>query len=283
MYKKIGLALAFSPRCEAMLTEAYRLKKLFGAELVCIHIGPRGVEEEQFMRDVLNKVGIAEDEVSQVWDEGDPGKLILHHCKKQQIDLLIAGALKKENILKYYIGSIARKIIRRASCSVLMLVSPSTEPKPFKKIVINGTDGVKDLKTIKKGVKLAHLDGAQQTHIFKDIQGYGLSMMLASEETEEEFAETRRSIIQQEIEEIKELLSTIDTFNVPINIKVAGGKEGYQLWKFTRKVKADLLVTRSPGRKLRIFDRIFPHYLEMLMSDLPANLLLDHNKSSWTI
>ena len=55
MYKKIGLALAFSPRCQAMLAEAYRLKKLFDSELFCIHIGPKGKAEEEFLTDVLDK------------------------------------------------------------------------------------------------------------------------------------------------------------------------------------------------------------------------------------
>ena len=70
MYKKIGLALAFSPRCQAMLAEAYRLKKLFEAELYCIHIGPKGKAEEEFLDDVLQKVSIKKDEVNILWEEG---------------------------------------------------------------------------------------------------------------------------------------------------------------------------------------------------------------------
>jgi len=283
MYKKIGLALAFSPRCHAMLAEAKRLKNLFDAELVCIHIGSKGPAEIKFMDDALLEAGLNKKDLTLIWDEGDPIKLILLHCKKEGIDLLVAGALKKENMLKFYIGSIARKIIRKADSSVLMLTNPSTNPKPFKKIVINGTDGQQDLKTITKAIKLAHLEEAQHTHIFKDIHGYGLSVMLATEETEKEHAESRKHLIQQEIEEMQDLLSGIDTFNVPINIKVAGGKEGYQLRKFTEKVNADLLVVHAPTRKFGIFDRIFPNYLESITSDLPTNLLIDHNKSSWRI
>ena len=283
MYKKIGLALAFSPRCQAMLAEANRLKKLFEAELVCIHIGPKEPAEQKFMDEVLEKAGLKKSDITLIWDEGDPIKQLLSHCKKEQVDLLVAGALKKENLLKYYIGSIARKIIRKADSSVLMLINPSENPQPFKKIVINGTDGQRDLKTIKKAIKLAHLENAEHTHIFKDIQGYGLSVMLAGEDSEKEVAESRRHLIQQEMEEINDLLSGIDTFNVPINVKVAGGKEGYQLRKFTEKVGADLLVVQSPSRKLGIFDRIFPHYIESITSDLPTNLLIDHNKSSWSI
>ena len=47
----------------------------------------------------------------------------LHEEKK--IDLLILGAVKREQILKYYVGSIARKITRQAKCSILLLIKPS--------------------------------------------------------------------------------------------------------------------------------------------------------------
>lgn len=283
MYKRIGLALAFSPRCQAMLAEAYRLKQLFDAELICIHIGPKGKPEEDYMDKVLEKANIGKDEVKLFWEEGRPIKKILSICKRENIDLLVAGALRKENLLKYYIGSIARRIIRKSSCSVLMLINPSERPHSFKKIIINGSDGAKDLKTIQKGIKMAHLEDASYTCIFKDVHGYALSLMMATEETESEFSERRRDFVQQEVDEMKDLLTSIDTFNVNINIKIAGGKEGYELWKFVTKTNADLLVVKAPERKLAFLDRIFPHYLEMIMSDLPSNLLLDHTKSTWKI
>ncbi len=277
MYKKIGVALAFSPRCQAMLAEAFRLKKLFEAELFCIHIGPKGTSEKEYMSNVLNKAGIKEEEIHLIWDEGKPIKKILQICKAEGIDLLVAGALQKEKLFNFYIGSVARKIIRKAGCSVLMLTNPSTDPKPFEKIVINGSDGVKDLKTIRRGIKLAHLEKASQTHIFKDIQGYGLSLIMSTEESEAEFAERRRELVHREIDEMNDLINTIDTYDVHINIKVAGGKEGHELKKFVEKIHADLLVMKAPERQLRFFDRIFPHYIEVIMADLPSNLLIDHN------
>ncbi len=277
MYKKIGLALAFSPRCQAMLAEAFRLKKLLNAELYCIHIGPKGEAESEYMDDVLAKAGIKKDNIHLIWEEGKPIKKILQICKTEKIDLLVAGALQKENLFNFYIGSVARKIIRKAGCSVLMLTHPSTEPTSFNKIVINGSDGIKDLKTIQRGIKLAHLEKIPQAFIFKDIQGYGLSLMMSTEESEAEFAERRRELVHQEMDEMNDLINTIDTYDVHVNIKVAGGKEGFELKKFVEKINADLLVVKAPERQLKFFDRIFPHYLEVIMTDLPSNLLIDHN------
>jgi hypothetical protein len=44
-FRKIGLALAFSPRMEALLAEASRLKKLWNTELVLINVGHHGDKE----------------------------------------------------------------------------------------------------------------------------------------------------------------------------------------------------------------------------------------------
>ena len=42
--RKIGLAIAFSPRLEALLAEAGLLKTMWNAELLLIHVGDHGLE-----------------------------------------------------------------------------------------------------------------------------------------------------------------------------------------------------------------------------------------------
>jgi nucleotide-binding universal stress UspA family protein len=76
-----------------------------------------------------------------VWEKGNPAKKIISVAKKEKIDLLIAGALQRENVVKFYFGSIARKLIRKSTCSLLMLINPANPAKAFRRIVINGTEG----------------------------------------------------------------------------------------------------------------------------------------------
>jgi hypothetical protein len=80
------------------------LKELWNAELVLIHVGHRGQKEEKSLRDLLDKTKLNNDErVTIVWESGKPGDRILAACKKENVDLLIAGALKKENLVQYYL------------------------------------------------------------------------------------------------------------------------------------------------------------------------------------
>lgn len=276
MYKKIGVAVAFSPRCEAIIGEAARLQKLFGAELILIHVGEAQPDEKHYLEELIDSTGIERDKVNIVWEHGNAASKILRVGREEKIDLLVAGALHRENLVKFYFGSIARKLIRNSNCSILMLVNPSFQPRPFKHIVINGTEGENYSRTIERGLMLARLEKAKQVHIFKGIKLFGLSMALSGEEeNEHEQEETRRDIVSQEISEIDHILENFDTKGLKINVKVAAGKPGYELRKFTKRVHADLLIVKSPTHRLNLFDRLFPHYLELVMEDLPSNLLID--------
>ncbi|HEY9046011.1 MAG TPA: universal stress protein, partial [Ohtaekwangia sp.] len=140
-FHKIGLALAFSPRTPALLAEAARLKRMWNAELILIHVGDHGEKERMLLAELLKEVNLyLEKDVQVFWESGKPSERVLSTCKRENVDLLIAGALKKENLVQYYLGTVARKFLRKSDCSVLMLTDPSTTPHPFKDIVVNAED-----------------------------------------------------------------------------------------------------------------------------------------------
>ena len=135
-FKKIALAIAFSPRLEALLFETARLQRIWQAELILIHVGNTSSKDSDTLNGLLQKAGIRHESVMVKWVYGNPADQILWVCKSEKIDLLIAGAMKKENLIKYYLGTVARKILRKAPRSVVVLLYPSVEPKPIRKIVV---------------------------------------------------------------------------------------------------------------------------------------------------
>src|SRR4051812_3602555 len=108
MIRTIGLAIAFSPTAEQMLAEAYHLARQFNCRLVLIHVGARGNDEEERIYSMLQSRGISKALVTIRWEQGDAAKAILKACDAENVDLLVAGALRKENLLHYYLGTIAR-------------------------------------------------------------------------------------------------------------------------------------------------------------------------------
>ena len=142
--KKILIGIAFSPNLKANLFEALRLANMFNAQLVGVHVGEKSSEKENKLKTLLKDSPKLHCTLKTIWQEGKPIDVILQTSKKEQIDLLILGALQQENLYKYYVGSIARELTRKAPCSVLLLIKPSIERVPCKHIVVNG---LKDLKT----------------------------------------------------------------------------------------------------------------------------------------
>ena len=51
------------------------------------------------------------------------------------------------------------------------------------------------------------------------------------------------------------------------------GRRGYSIGHFARVKRADLLIMNAPN-KLTLLDRLFPHDLEYILSDLPTDVLI---------
>lgn len=278
-FQKIGLAIGFSPTSEAMLAEAARLTLLYQANLVLIHVGDQGPTEDQLMNDLLKKAGLENSSAKICWEDGKPADSILKVCQREKIDLLIAGALKKENLVGYYIGTIARQIMRKADCSFLMITNPATSPASYKNIVVNAEDSPYVTEAISAACELGLKEQSNWVHIVRELKMYGLTMAAADQCTEEEYDDMRQHLVKDEIDKVEEILSRIPHNKLKVNIKMVSGKAGFELSKFAQRKNADLLIVGAPRRRFSVFDRVFPHDLEYIFGDMPCNLLVIHPKT----
>lgn len=274
MYKKLGLALAFSPTCAALLAEASRLQKLYKSELILIHVGIKDEENELRMNEYIRQAGMRTEAVTVVWKLGKPARVIIKTCRKYQIDLLIAGALRKENLINYYIGSIARKIIRKAPCSVLIFTEPSTLGKKINRMLIDVENTPLLSKVIEVGLQQARMRKVSFIHFVREMKLYGLSMSVLSEYSMDELSDHRKNLIEQEIKRIDKRLEKYDLTGFRKRIKILTGKAGYELRKYARKSDIDLMVIGALENKLSFVDRLFMNNLEFIVEDIPCNLLI---------
>lgn len=272
--RKIGLALAFSPRMEAIMAEAMRLVHLYNSHLVLVHVGDKSKEADEKVTQLISNYNLEKERIKILWKKGDPAESILKACHEEGVDLLIAGALRKENIMQHYLGSIARKILRKANCSVLMLTNPVLDPKPFSNIVVNAEDSAYVQEALSMACSIAEHDQAAWVHVVREVKLYGLSMAAVDDCTEEEYNEVRNGLLKTEIESVEQLLHKVPHAGVKINIKLLSGKSGFELSKFAQRKQADLLVVGASPRRFFLFDRVFTHDLEYIFQDLPCNLLI---------
>ena len=277
-FKKIVLAVAFSPTASTMVHIGGQLSQYFHAQLVIVHVGTHGAEQEQKMNALLKAAGIEKENIKIIWESGDPTKGILKICHDEKADLLVAGALKSENLVQYYIGTIARKIMREAKCSVLMIQNPSASSIAFKNIVVNAEDGPLIADTLSLACLIGNKSQSNWVHIVRELKLYGLTMVANEDCSEEEYDEVRHKLVKDEIEKVETILNHIDGEKPKLNIKIISGKSGFELAKFAERKQADLLIINAPQRKSSFFSRVFPNDLEYIFADLPCNLLVIHPK-----
>ena len=273
-FETIAVAISFSPRCQPVLAEAKRLSDSLGSAFLLIHIGDKTYEKEQELDKMMGAVGVDANHSRVIWMEGDPVDTILKLCKLNIVDLLVLGALEKENLLKFYLGSIARNISRKAKCSVLLLTNPTTQPQKFKKFVVNGVENPKTIHTLNTALYLAKNLKAKDVIIVNELQVPGIAM----DSTAPEAKEIKKNITEEVEENIQSVIEKCDVGDINIIDKIIKGKPGYAISKFSKDKKADLLVINSPDTNLNLLDRIFAHDIEYILADLPCNVLIVHSR-----
>lgn len=273
VFKKIGIAIAFSPRLEALIAEAAKMQVGLKSEFIFIHVGNKSEEDVKTINEYLEKYNLLNNS-KLIWQEGETVETILNICDEEQLDLLVAGALEKESLIKYIMGSVARKLSRKIKCSMLMLTEPKIESSPLKSIVVEGSNNPKTENTIAvaieiaKAFKVKNVDVIQETDLNKAV------LIRSDEFKENEVAKHKENLIEEEDKRLNYILSCNDCGDLKINIDRIEGKPGYIISKYAREHHADLLILNSPDRKLNLIDRVFPTDIEFALADLPCNLLL---------
>lgn len=277
-FETIALAVAFSPRLEALIAETKRLSEVFQAKCVFIHVGKKSAEKEKHLTNILSHYGFNEKNSAVEWQDGDAVETILSVCKRHIVDLLIIGAVEKENILKYYLGSVSREISRRAKCSVLMLIEPRLNPVPFQRMVINGHDHSKTIHTIETAIYFGKKENTGELIVVDEVDIPAISMSIANDSTEPEAEFIKASMVSDENSRLQEFISSINAQGLQLKAKTFSGRRGYTIGQYAQSVHADLLVVNSPDHHMNIFDRIFTHDLEYMLADLPCNMLIVHSR-----
>lgn len=273
-FRKIGLAVTFSPNGFALLRESIRLKNLLNATITLIHVGKKTEETELNLNILIQKAGLDLHSTEVIWEDGDPASVILKSSKISGVDLLIAGALEKENIFKYYIGSVARKIMRESESSVLILKNPSPEPKNFKKIYISADYSIGSEKTLRKAHALALLEDATEFVVVKDYSIPGLASTVLDSGSSDKLDDLKTAMQNEEEEKMKFFVKELNLKGINMRMYCLYGKEGFETNNFAKENKADLFVITGPQKRPRFLDKLFPHEQEYAFAVLPSNLLI---------
>ena len=275
-FKTIGIGVTFSPNLEANINEAARFALCFGSKLVLIHVGEASEKKTSIFLRFLSPFENKGLEFEILFKSGDPVDVILSSTEEKKVDLLIIGALKKENFLKYYLGSIARKITRKANCSVLLLINPSIERVPCEHIVVNGLKDPKTKETVTTAFLVGHKLGVDKITVVEEIDQEEVSVNVDDDKSLRKSTIIKERLRLREEARVKKILSTIPedyTKKMVIKSQPIFGKRGYSIGHYAQVARADLLVMNAPA-KMTFWDRVFPHDIEHILTELPTDVLI---------
>jgi nucleotide-binding universal stress UspA family protein len=269
-FKRAVVAAAFSPRLVAVLNESQRILKMLGTWPIIVHIGEENPSNHTKLEEAVARSEFRDHPPVTIVRAGQPADVLMDVILEYEADLIIAGALKKEGLFKYYLGSIARNLARYSRCSVLLLTDPQQKPQTFKKIHCAVDYDEESKRAVEVAAAIASLDSARDvylTHSFRLPQG-------DEKRAFPENAEEIKSIYKQEDEKLKQFLDKALPWDIPYHARTLYENTKATTLNFARELEADLFVVPSRQDQLGIWDRLFPHELELALQDLPCSLLL---------
>ncbi|MFZ4589342.1 MAG: universal stress protein [Terrimicrobiaceae bacterium] len=121
-----AVASAFSPRFRALIFEADRVSRMFGARLSVLHAGDRTDEKVQVFHDIFADLG--REEVDIFWCEGStPAEALVDAAASEKFDLFIAGTIARPEDLRNFTGTVVRELVTRTPCDLLLIPDPREE------------------------------------------------------------------------------------------------------------------------------------------------------------
>ena len=265
-YKTIAVATTFSPRFKHVLAEAKRIRDRFGADLHLIYVGRRNEETSRRFSDVLAELELPADSPIH-YEEGDPAEAILAALVRENIDMLVAGALEKEIVLHSFLGNVARRLVREANCSVILFTAPQKRPKPLRRIVFFADHSQEGLVALKTTLMLAEAESCERLYVIGIITAFDEARAsIAGDAT----GSAAHKPNHGEEDPLEEFVLSAGATEVPIETRFIKGATGLAASDFVRSVEADLLVVPLP--KSRETVQQLPSNIAWVSDVIPCNL-----------
>jgi nucleotide-binding universal stress UspA family protein len=280
-FKTLLFGFAFSPSLKANVYEASRLAMYFKASLIFVHVGKKTPKKEKVFQQLLEECPTQSDQIQTYWKEGDPVATLANACEEFDIDLLLLGALKRENVVKYYLGSIARKLTRQAPCSVLLMLNPSIERSPCKHVVVNGFDSPQTQETVEAAFHVANALTSEKITLVEEISESRVAIAVNDDRSLRKATLRKQKIDREEKIRVTDIIKKIPsqiTQGLKYETQSIFGRRGYSIGHYARVVRADLLVMNAQEEQ-RFYHRFFPRDLEHILAELPTDVLIIHSKT----
>jgi nucleotide-binding universal stress UspA family protein len=271
-----------SPRARAVAGEALALARAVRGELVFLHVGEdtpktRGPLEE-ILREMKQRefagADALEGKVTLRIVAGRPDEVVRRVALEHGANLIVAGALEKEGMIEGLFGSVARRIVRKAPCSVLLLTEPFPTQSRFHRMVISAEMTAGCSSMIRFAVGLARDLKTQSLHMVYEPNYFENLASRYEQKTPLPVLDDNPSCAVGTLIRMQSYLEEFDFAGFEVVTRILDGAEGLESAEYARGTDADLLVFPAPARPLGFWDRFFHHPTEHVLEKLPCSVLI---------
>ncbi len=261
-FRKIALASTFSPRFLPLLAEAQHFAARFGERFAVIHSGPREAKSEELFAKAFEDFGFApKPEV--IWvSETNPHEAITDAISDSGVDLVILGALEKQTPGRFFLGNVARSLLRTAASSLLFFPRPQLKPIPFRSIVVAPGDGGSAVRSLTIAQEIAAQDFAIRVCAISVVSVFAKAQAAHGGEPVP---------MQTAQDRLAELVKSLPSSRVPLDSRCIESTTGFAASEFVQTIGADLLVV---GSRAAGSPKLLPDGMDWLSDTIPTNLLV---------
>jgi nucleotide-binding universal stress UspA family protein len=267
-YRTVAVASTFSPRFRQVLAEAKRVRDRLCRQLHLIYVGARDEQTAKKFADALLALALPEDSAIHYQEGEDAAVAILEAAKANEIDLLVAGALEKEVVLRPFLGNVARTLVRNAGCSVILFIKPESEPKPFTRIVFLADYSEHGRAALVKALHLGAAEKCERFYVIRVYTTFDEARAKARTDAPEEGSAGARTLEEEEIA-LENFVDSAGPNDVPIEARCIRGNTGYAALDFIQSIDASLLVV--PVDPAACGDGL-PSHVAWITDVIPCNL-----------
>jgi nucleotide-binding universal stress UspA family protein len=267
-YRTVAVASTFSPRFLQVLAEGKRVRDRLCRELQLIYVGERDEETAKRFTDAFVQLALPAESAIHYQLGEDPADAILEAARANEIDLIVAGALEKEMVLRNFLGKVARTLVRKAGCSVILFTKPENEPKPFCRIVFLADYSEHGRAALLKTLHLAAAEQCEKLYVIRVYTTFDEARAKARTEAPASDAEGARTLEEEEIA-LEKFIDSAGATDVPIEARCIRGNTGYAALDFIQSIEASLLVV--PVDPAACGDGL-PAHVTWITDVIPCNL-----------
>jgi nucleotide-binding universal stress UspA family protein len=242
-YRNVAVASTFSPRFKQVMAEAKRIRDRFDARLHVIYVGEHTPGVAEKFADALTEFDLPAD-VPIHYGTGAPAKAILNAAMENNVDLIVAGALEREVVLRPFLGDVARSLVRDAKSSVFLFTKPDQVPKAMKRIVFVTDYSDHSRNALRHTFHLAAAESCERLYVVRVYTTFDRAR--ANLQAGVEQGDSRLRTFEEEETALEEFILSAGQTDVLIEARCLRGNTGFAASDFVQSIEADLLTVPAP-------------------------------------